>query len=73
MRIIIRENKCWLVALQVEKTWNRKGEDIEDRITERRQTWTKLLDSLNGEVTFDKSTRILDIGAETTNIFLALR
>ena len=66
-------NERWLVALEVEKTWNRKREDIEARISERRQTWTKLLDSLNGEITFDSSMRILDIGAETTSIFLALR
>ena len=63
----------WLIALEKEKEYNAKKEDIEERIIDRRITWARLLDLLKSEITFDNSKRVLDIGAEATSIFLALR
>ena len=63
----------WLAALEKEREYNREREDIELRLGERRVIWSRLLDLLKGEITFDNSKRILDIGAEATSIFLALR
>lgn len=63
----------WLIGLEKEKEYNKEREDIKQRLNERRVTWGKLLDLLQGEVTFDNSKRILDVGAEATSIFLALR
>ena len=63
----------WLIGLEKEKGYNAKREDIEERIIDRRITWARLLNLLKGEVTFDNSKRVLDIGAEATSIFLALR
>ncbi|MFC1943358.1 class I SAM-dependent methyltransferase [Chloroflexota bacterium] len=63
----------WLIGLEKEKEYNRKREDIEERLIERREVWARLLDSLKCEVSFDNSKRILDVGAEATSIFLALR
>ena len=63
----------WLNALEQEKRWNRKRQDIEKRIINRRFVWAQLLALLKDTVTFDNSKRILDIGSEATSIFLALR
>ncbi len=63
----------WLTGLEKEREYNREAEGIERRLSERRIVWSRLLYLLKGEVTFDNSKRILDIGSETTSIFLALR
>ncbi len=63
----------WRSVLEQEKRWNRKRQDIEKRIINRRFVWAQLLDLLKDTVTFDNSKRILDIGSEATSIFLALR
>ena len=63
----------WLIGLEKEKEYNRKREELEDRISERRQVWANLLDLLKDEKAFDNSKRILDIGSEATSIFLALK
>lgn len=63
----------WLAAQEQEKRGVESAEEIKEWVRVRRQTWASLLDSLKEDLTFDNSTRILDIGGGPTSIFLALR
>ena len=63
----------WLTAQEQEKRGIESVEDVKEGIRIRRHTWGNLLDSLKGDVAFDSSRRILEIGGGATSIFLALR
>lgn len=66
-------NSRWHVAQEQETRGVENTEEIKEWIRVRRQTWTSLLDSLQGDLTPDNSKTILDIGGGPTSIFLALR
>ena len=62
----------WLAAQELElKALERAN--VRELIHLRRHTWTRLLDSLKGEITFDNSKRILEVGGGPTSIFLAIK
>lgn len=63
----------WLAAQEQEKKGIESAEDMKEWLRVRRHTWASLLDLLKGEIAFDSSKRILDIGGGPTSIFLALR
>jgi len=65
--------KRWLAAQEQEKKGIESAEDIKEWLRIRRHTWGNLVDSLKGDIAFDSSKRILDIGGGPTSIFLALR
>lgn len=63
----------WLVAHKIEKQSLESAENIKEFLRVRRHTWGSLIESLRGEIAFDSSKRVLDIGCGPTSIFLALR
>ncbi len=65
--------KRLLVAHEIEKLALESAEAMKEWIRVRRHTWASLVDSLKGEIAFDSSKRVLDIGCGPTSIFLALR
>ena len=65
--------KRWLAAHKIEEAALVRAEDITEFLRLRRHTWASLVDLLKGEIAFDSSKRILDIGCGPTSVFLALR
>lgn len=65
--------KRWLTAHKLEKAALESAENIKEFLRVRRHTWASLVDLLKGEIAFDSSKRVLDIGCGPTSIFLALR
>ena len=65
--------KRWLAAHEIEAAGLESAEDITEFLRLRRHTWSRLVDLLKGEIAFDSSKRVLDIGCGPTSIFLALR
>jgi hypothetical protein len=65
----------WLAAHEQEKKGigTEKAGDIKEWLRVRRITWANLIDLLKGEIGFNNSTRILDIGSGPTSVFLAIR
>jgi 2-polyprenyl-3-methyl-5-hydroxy-6-metoxy-1,4-benzoquinol methylase len=63
----------WLAAQEQERKGIESAEDMKEWLRVRRHTWRSLLELLKGEIAFDSSKRILDIGGGPTSIFLALR
>lgn len=63
----------WLSGQEKEKEYNKDTAEIRRRLTERKIIWDRLLKILGNDVTFDSSKKILDVGAEVTSIFLALK
>ena len=62
----------WLFAQEQEKKYLERVDDIKEWIRLRTCTWASLIRSLRGEIAFDHSKRILDIGGGPTSVFLAL-
>jgi len=65
--------KRWLLAQEQERKGIESAEDMREWLRVRRYTWARLLDALKGEISFDSSKRILELGGGPTSIFLALR
>ena len=64
--------KRWLSAHKIEEAALESAEDIMEFLRLRRHTWASLVGLLKGDIAFDSSKRVLDIGCGPTSIFLAL-
>src|SRR5665648_170477 len=68
-----QKNTRWRIAQSFEQSGLENKDNITEWLIVRRLTWQSLLDLLDGDIPFDNSKRILDIGCGPTSIFLSLR